>query len=406
MTKTSPKKLLIAAALWLAGAQAVAAPSVRPEVGEPLQAAQQALQSRQYKDALARIAQAEKVGGLSAYESYLVARLRAAAAQGAGDYGTAVSAYETALASPEFPAAEKLQVLDALAKLAYAAKKYAKAADAIQAYQAAGGSDAKTLGLLPQALYLSNDFAGAQKVLNAQLSQMEKAGQTPTETQLQLLASCALKQNDTAGYVAALEKLVRYHPQESYWLDLLTRTVNKPGFSDKLALDVYRLRLHTGTLRTAADYMEAAQLALQAGLPGEAEAVVKQGYEKKLLGTGTPQEVDRHKRLADLVARKIAEDKPTLAEGEQAAAAQAGGDALVATGMNYVGYGDYEKGIALIRQGIAKGGLKRADQAKLQLGYAQLVAGRKDEAVETFSGVKGSDGSADLARLWLLQARS
>src|SRR3546814_5483046 len=92
---------------------------------------------------------------------------------------------------------------------------------------------------------------------------MAKAGQKPTENQLEMLASIAVKQKDNAAYIAALEKLVAYYPKPNYWLDLITRTANKPGFSTRLTLDLYRLKKQTDTLTKANDFMEAAQLALQ-----------------------------------------------------------------------------------------------------------------------------------------------
>ena len=58
-----------------------------------------------------------------------------------------------------------------------------------------------------------------------------------------------------------------------------------------------------------------------------------------------------------------------------------------------------------MQQGIAKGGLKRPEDAKLHLGIAQLVAGDKAKAQATFKTVQGTDGTADLARLWALYAR-
>jgi len=399
-------KLATGALLMLAAAQAFAADkqSVRAEVGTPLQEAQKALQSKDYRGASAKITAAEQVGKLTSYESYLVARLKSAAALGQGDYKGALAAYDQVLASPELPAAEKLQTLDAYVKVAYAAKDYSKTADAIQKYKAAGGTNAETLNLSVQSLYLAGKYKEASSELSSQISAMEAAGKRPTETQLQLLASCALKQNDMVAYTAALEKIVLYTPKKEYWLDLIVRTSRKPGFSDRLELDVYRLRQATGTMDKSQDYMEAAQLALQAGYPGEAQKFVDDGYAVKLLGAGN--DASRHQRLKDLVTKKLAEDKATLAEGEKAAAAQPTGDALVSTGFNYVAYGQADKGIALIEQGIKKGGIKLVDQAKLHLGYAYLLAGKKEQAQKTFSSVQGSDGSKDIARLWILQARS
>ena len=409
MTQTFKRTRLSAFVLFMAAQAAVSGTAfaagkqtISAEVGAPLQEAQKALQSKNYKEASAKIAAAEAAGKgkLSPYESFIIAQLKSSAALGQGDYKTALAAYDQILASPELPEGEKVQRLDAYVKIAYTAKDYAKTAEAIQKYKAAGGTSPDTLGLYAQSLYLAGKYKEAGAELTSQINSLEAAGKKPTDTQLQLLASCALKQNDMIAYTAALEKIVTFTPKPEYWLDLIVRTGNKPGFSPALTLDTYRLRKATGTMEKTGDYMEAAQLALQAGYPAEAKGFVDEGYAKKLLGEGA--DAPRHQRLKDLVAKKLTEDQATLAEGEKAAAAQATGDALVATGFNLVTYGQNDKGLQLIQQGISKGGLKAPDQAKLHLGVAQNLAGKKAEANKTFAGVGGTDGSKDLARLWAL----
>jgi hypothetical protein len=313
-------------------------------------------------------------------------------------------AYEKVVASPELPAEEKVGVLDSYVKLAYTAKDYARAATAIQQYKTAGGNDARTIGLYAQSLYLAGRYQEAAAEISRSIATEEQAGKRPSDTELQLLASCALKRNDMNAYRTALEKIVTYMPKPDYWLDLILRTAGQPGFSNTLDIDVYRLRKATGTMEKASDYMEAAQLALQAGFPMEAQGFVNEGYQKKLLGVGA--DAARQQRLKELIAKKLAEDKATLAEGEKAAARQATGDALIATGFNLATYGQADRGLALMQQGIAKGGLKFPDQAALHLGYVQLLAGRKTEAAKTLANVKGRDGSASLARLWMIRLRS
>ncbi|SEP86344.1 hypothetical protein SAMN04488038_10228 [Solimonas aquatica] len=395
------KAALIAAALGFA-TSAQAAPQIRPEVGKPLQEAQKLIGDKNYKEALARISAAEQTAGskISPYETYVIGRMRGVADLGIGDTNGAMAAFEAALKSGQTPDGEKLSSLQTLAQLAYSAKNFPKAIEYIGQYKAAGGNNPQITGLLAQAYYLGGKYPEAAQEIKAQL---QKSGQAPSETQLQLLASCALKQNDANGYVEALQLLVSYHPKPSYWLDLIARTAGSKGFSDRLSLDLARLRYASGTLSTAGDYLDAAQLALQAGFPGEADQYVKAGYAKNALGQGS--DAPRHARLKALVEKKIAEDQKTLAEGEKAAQKQASGDALVNTGLNYVGYQQYDKGIALIEQGIAKGNLKYANEAKLHLGYAQVLAGQKAKAQATLRGVQGSDGTASVAKLWMIRAR-
>ena len=128
-----------------------------------------------------------------------------------------------------------------------------------------------------------------------------------------------VKLNDSDRYVYSVEKLLTYYPKKQYWSELLSRLQNKPNFSDKFALDTYRLALATGSLSRAEDYVEFAQLAAQAGYPAEGKQVVDKGYAAGILGTGA--EAGRHQRLRDLLARRAEEDRAARAQSEAQAQA-------------------------------------------------------------------------------------
>ena len=149
-----------------------------------------------------------------------------------------------------------------------------------------GGTSGAIRTMLIQSQYLSGDFAGASKELIAEINAAERAGQPPAEDRLKLLLNAATKQNDNNAYVFAVEKLVTYYPKKEYWVDLMSRMQRKPTFSDRLALDAYRLSLATGSMTKPADFMEMAQLALQADLPSESKQVVDKGFASNVLGTG------------------------------------------------------------------------------------------------------------------------
>lgn len=391
----------LAAALLIAlGAQAQEA--VRPDVGKPLQAAQELIKAGKYKEALAKVRDADAVAGKNANESFLIERMRIAAASGAGDMEAASKAFEALAATGKLAAADKARMAESIAGGHYRAKDYAKAMQWAQRYFKEGGTSPAIRTLLIQSQYLSGDFAGAARELTAEIQAAEKSGATPAQDRLNLLFNAATQMKDTNATVFALERLVMYYPKKEYWVDLLSRMQRKPGFSDRLVLDTYRLSLATGSMSSAADFMEMGQLALQAGHELEAKQVVDKGFASGALGTGA--EAERHRRLRDLVLRKIDEAKA----GEAAALAEANsakdGNALVKLGFAKAMGGDAAKGIAMIQQGIAKGGLKRPEDAKLHLGVAQVMAGDA-KAQATLRGVSGNDGTADLARLWSLYAR-
>ncbi len=386
-----------------AGAPAHAQEALRPEVGKPLQAAQEMIKGGRYKEALAKVREAEAAGARNANETFLIERMRLAAASGAGDADTAARSFEAIAGSSRIAGPDKLRMIESIAGGYYRQQQYAKAMQWGQRYFREGGNSGAIRTMLIQSQYLSGDFAGAAKELTAEVQSAERGGSTPAEDRLKLLLNAASKQGDNNAYVFAMEKLVTYYPKKEYWVDLLSRMQRKPGFSDRLSLDTYRLSLATGSMTAPADFMEMAQLALQAELPSESKYVVDKGFGSGVLGTG-PQ-ADRHKRLRDLVDKRLAERKAAAAEEEKQALAAKNGEALVSLGMDLLFAGQAARGVQLIQQGIAKGGLKRPEDAKLHLGIGQLVAGDKAKAQATFRTVQGSDGTADLARLWALYAR-
>ena len=379
--------------------------TVRPEVGKPLQAAQELLKASKYAEALAKIAETDAVANKTAFERLTIDRMRGAVAVSAGNAELAIRSFDAVLASGLLPAAEQLQTLQALTGLAYRAKNYAKSASLATRYFEEGGNDPQMRTLLIQSHYLGQNYKEAARQLHASLQEDEKAGRMPTEDRLKLLASCYVRLNDTAGYRGVLEKLVTHHPKKDYWADLLARVPQGAAFSSRLSLDLYRLRLATGDLASAPDYVEMVQLALQESSPAEATKVLDVGFSTGVLGTGP--EADRHKRLRDLALKSLADEQRSLANADAEAANAAAaptGTGLYNLGWALYHHGQVDKAIAMMELGLRKGGLKRTEDAKLRLGVACAQAGQRSKAAQVLKTVQGNDGTAELARLWLLHA--
>ena len=384
---------------------AYAQEAVRPEIGKPLQAASALLKSNKFKDALAKIREVDSVPNKTANETYLIESMRGSAASGAGDNETIIKSFESVIASGKAPAATQLKLIEALAGAHYRARDYAATNKWATRYLREGGGNSQIRTLLIQSYFQSGDFANSAKESLIDIQADEKAGRTPSEEKLQLLANSYLRQKNSNGYIATIEKLLNYYPKKSLWADVISRLQRKSGFSDRLALDVYRLQLATGNLTATNDYMEMSQLALQAGFPGEAKKVVDEGYANGALGKGT--DVDRQKRLRDLVEKRVAENQKVITGSADEAAGNAAkdGNALVNLGYNLFTSGQVAKGISLMEAGIKKGELKRPDDAKLRLGTALIQSGQKAKGAQVLKSVQGTDGAHDLANLWVIFAR-
>lgn len=373
---------------------------VRAEIGKPLQAARDLIKAQKFKEALAKLREAEAVPNRTPYENFVLEQMRASAASQAGDYEQAIKSFQALIASGRLPEAEQGRYAANVAGLYYRAKDYGNAANWAARALKANPGDQTTRTLMIQSYYLAGDYAAASREALADIQAAERAGQTPPEDKLQLLANVAARNSgDKNAYIAALERLVAYYPKREYWADLLRRIESKPGFSSRLTLDVLRLKLATKTMNGATDYFEMAQLALQEGQAAEAKRVLDEGFAAGVLGKGP--EAERHQRLRALANQRASEAPQALAAAEADAVTAKDGAALVRIGLAYSALGQHDKGIALIEQGIARGGLKRQHDANLHLGMALLRAGQKGRAAQVLKSVGGNDGTADLARLWL-----
>ena len=380
----------------------VQAQGLRAEVGKPLQQAGELLRQGKAREALAKVREAEAVGGKSAAEQLTIDRMKAAAAQRAGDTATAIQALEGIAARSG--GSELGQVAEQLASAYAQQRNNGKASEWLNKAIAAGNNGASVKQLQAYLQGASGDYAAIARDAAAAVNAAEQAGRRPDEGELLRLADAQQRTGNNAGYSNTLEKLLTYYPKKDYWNAHLARLPRKPGFGDRLALDVMRLRLASGTLAKTEEFMEMAQLSLQAGLPAEALRIVDQGYKAGLLGTGA--EAARHQRLKDLAVKQLAEQKNAIAGQANDAAAEKDGNELVRVGNAYVSLGEVDKGIGLIEKGIAKGGLKRPEDAKLRLGVAQLQSPKlKAKGVQTLRSVGGTDGAADIARLWIVVGR-
>jgi hypothetical protein len=383
------------AAAPIVGLAPAHAQTVSAQVGKPLQAAQALMKQGKHKDALAKLREADNVAGKSAHESYLIERVRASAASSAGDYATAAKAFETLIASGKLSATERSQFSEGLIGIYMRGGDLNKANEAIQR-QLKNGDDPKLRAYLLQNYYKQGNIAA----LETELRNAEKTGRM-SEDMLGMLANIQLKKNDKVGYVNTIEKLAANYPKAQYWNDLLNRVQGKPGFSsNRLSVDVYRLKLANGLMKKPSEYMEMAQLVMQAKAPAEALKVIDKGYKAGALGTGP--DAERHARLKALAEKNLAEQNKGIAALEAEYTAAKDKDSLVALGYSLVQSGQADRGLKLMESAIKAGGLRYPDEAKLRLGEAYAAAGKKAQAISTLRGVSGKEGTAELARYWIM----
>ncbi len=358
------------------------------------------MDAKQYPELMEKLKQADAFADKTPYEIYVINRMRIALGSASGDQKMTMTALESVINSGRLNTVEQRDFTNALASYYYNGKDYANAIVWYKRLLKDGGDPATVRNLMVRAYFLSGDMATAKQELQIGFAAAEKTGAIPTEDDLRLYTTAASKTKDNAAILAGMEKLVAYYPTDDFWSDLMNRLRNKQGYNQHLDLDTWRLQMTAEKVLAAEEYTELAELALLAGYPTEAKKAIDAGFAANVLGTGS--NAAKHKKLRDQATKKSADDQKTIAGDEAAANKAKDGTGLVNLGYAYVTMDQFDKGIDLIQKGLAKGGLKRLEEAKLHLGVAHAKAGHKDEAIKALQAVSGNDGITDLAHYWVL----
>jgi len=382
---------------------ALAAPKqqkVSEKVGKPLQEAQAAIQAKDYNKAIAKLDEAKAVEKRTPYENYVISQFETNAYVGLKQYDKAARAIQSTIDSGIAAPEEVMTLRKNLIQIYYSLKNYNAAVQSAQQYLSQNPGDTDMQVLVAQSQYLQGKCAEAGSTVKKLVDSARSAGKPVKEEWLQIQLSCAHKAKDANSMRDALEQLVRVAPSnKDYWRDLIN-AFRATNASDAMNLESFRLMDRIGTLTTADDYMEMAQVAVLLGVPGDGQRAIKQGYEKKVLGQGN--EAGRHERLKKTVDDAVAVDKTETAALEKEAASATTGEKDIAVAESYASYGQYDKAIAAYQSGIKKGGLKNPAAAQLRLGQALLAAGKKAEATAAFKAVKGDASYEKLASYWMI----
>jgi tetratricopeptide (TPR) repeat protein len=378
-------------------------PQVSKEAGKDLQEAQKDMQAQKWDDMLVVLQKVKDNPKKNDYDEHVMNEFYITAYANKKQLKEATGPLEFLITSKFTPPDELKKREMQAAFLYYQLQNYDKAVEYGNRAIKDGSATDQVHLVVAQSYYLKNDFKDTDQFVSGLVDDQIKAGTAPSDDILQLGLSSAVKLNDEAGEARWLELEVTYHPTAERWqnvLDGLFRT----KMTDRQLLQVYRLSVEVGALKRGSDYAEMAQLALDAGSPGEAVSVLTKGFADNAFTDQADK--NRNQHLLDSAKKQAAADQPTLAKAEGDAAGAAGGDKLVGAGIGYFGYGEYDKAAKDIAAGLAKGATKDAENARLLLGIAQFKAGSKDEAVKTFSAVKGDAILQHLARLWTLHVKA
>jgi hypothetical protein len=372
-----------------------------------LKAAQVAIQKGQYAAGIAKLnaMSGNKELRESPYAQHVRNQLYVYAYEKSNQYAKLPARLKLLLKDPYVTAANVRSFTVALAQLSYQLHHYHQAIQyGTEAMDKGYATEAQMGTLVAQAHYLLGDWRGTIAFVKQQVAREIAAGGKPTQHQLQLIESSCQKLHDQTCLLDSLEQLVVYYPKRQYWQYLLYRTF-KTVKSNANLLEAYRLAFAVGVMQQPHEFISYAELAIEAGTPGEAETVLKTALKDGVFTTAD-NKAKAERILQDAEQHSTAADRASLAHTAVLANQQSTGNSDIRVGLAYYGYKEYPEAIKLYQEGIAKGGLKRPAEARLLLGIAQLAAGNRAAALQAFGQVRGNPTLVRLAKLWSLKAKS
>lgn len=371
---------------------------ISKSINKPMTAAFEALKAQNWAEVRNQVAIAQAdPKPKSLYDEFWIHKLLGNSSAGEKKYAEAGAELELINDSPCLSNEDRVDNLRLLTQVYYQVDNYPKVIqygnEAVQA-----GAPAEFALYVGQAHYLSKDFESAAKVMKDMVAKLESQGQPPGEQNLRIIHSSCMQLDDAACVTEQIEKLVKYYPKPEYWQNAVV-TMMRPDSTDTQMLNVMRLALQVGAMTTSDQFTEMAEIALNAGLPGEAIQAIEAGKAKSAFKENRKADVEK---LLDRAKAAAETDKKSLAQQEASAKANPQGNLDVKLGAAYLSYGDHAKAIEMLSRGIGKGGVRNPDEAAILLGIAQLRAGNKPEAAKAFETVNKDPTLTRVAKLWLL----
>jgi tetratricopeptide (TPR) repeat protein len=405
--KTGSKRAL-AGALGVALAMAIAptavakekpaAPAATPPLSKEFRAvaspAQAAITAKAWPDAIAKLDLADPLAK-SPYEKFVVAQLRYLAARGSGNAAMESTALDAMAASGGAPAELAGPLALQVGSNAYAAGNYPRALQLLTEAERLGAKDDQLPVIIADTHYRMKNIAAGMAALEKGIAAKRAAGQPVPDGWYKRARSAAYNAKMDAETSKWSRRLIADYPTATNWRDALVvfrDAVNRPA---PINLDLFRLMRATKSLDGERDYMEHASLAFDSGLPGEAKAIVDEGFALSKVPAGSRALTE----VRTMALGKITADRASLPASERASATSA--RTALATADAYFAYGDDAKAIPLYQSAIAKGGID-LDVANMHLGMAQFRAGQRDAAKASFQKVNPAGPRGELAQFWIL----
>jgi hypothetical protein len=400
-----PLLLCLCAFMGFAGISAAYAadkpkgPEISRAIAKEMTAAQKAMSAQQWSEMIKNLEAAEAKPGLTAYDKTKISDFKGYAYVKLNNLKSAEAAYEAAIAAGAYAPDELARTNRLLFQIAAQNQQNTKAIEYGKVATEAPTATPNDFLIMSQLYYLQKDCKNSSIWADKAVAAYRKANEAPKEVLYQFKLQCASDASDTGAMKASLYDLIRLTNKTSYWNNLI-RLERQDERDDNNTRMIYRVMYDTNSMNVDTDYIEMAQLLGDAGLPGEAEAVLEKALSSNAI---KDEHKERTTRLVAALKTRADADKKGLPALDAEAAKNPAGQLDVKLGEVYFGAGDYQSAATAITRGVGKGQVKTLDEAYVYLGRAEVALKNNAEAKKAFEKLKTVPNiSPRVLKLWEL----
>ncbi len=373
-------------------------PALRNNVYEKLAAAQEAAEAKDLNGAASILDGMISSGGKNALNSYELANvynLYAFIHYSREDYAKALKAYEQVVAQPDIPIAMEINTKYTIAQLYFVQEQWQKGVNALLGWFAVTDKpNANAYVLLAQGYYQTKDYDKALFNVEKAISMYKAEDKLPKEQWYNLARFLYFEKDDVKNTVATLEQLLTYYPKKEYWVQISHMYGEQKKEGRQLAaMDTAYVQ---NMLDKGTEQVTMAYLYLNGEVPYRAGKVMEKG-----LKNGSIPATSKNYEIAASAWRQAQELDKAIPAMEEAAAKSDTGELYARLGNIYLDSDRNKEAIVAINKGLSRGGVKRADTARLVLGMAYFNTKQYDKAREAFQAAGRDERSAKYAEQWI-----
>ena len=311
-----------------------------------------------------------------------------------GKYPQAKRDYETVLKQPDIPEGLRQQSVRILAQIMYVTEDYQNAIRYAQQFMDEAGEDPDMYSLIGTSYFQLEQLPKIIAPMERAIALAKERGISSKENWWLLLRAAYWDKKDYRKVREILETLVVNWPKKDYWTQL--SAIYYELKDERKQLASYEAALDQGLLERSSEFVQMAQLFMQAEVPYKGAKVLEKG-----LADGIVEKNVRTYRLLSQAWQMAQEDRKAISPLNEAARLSDDGELYARLAQSYLNLSEYKNCIDASRKALNKGKLKSTGNAYLILGMCQFETKALSSAKASFQSAAKFESSAQNARNWI-----